>query len=83
MPRSPAWPDPGDPGFDGRCTGSCQSVFDRWQRQRTALGLPVFDPTQTYHGRAVPDGEIGMEVDCRSVAERVVAGILETEASCT
>lgn len=54
-----------------------QSVFDRWQQQRTALGLPVFEPTQTYHGRAVPDEEIGMEVDCRSVAERVVAGILE------
>jgi LmbE family N-acetylglucosaminyl deacetylase len=54
-----------------------QSVFDRLQRQRIGLGLPVFEPSKTYHGRGVPDEEIGLAVDCRSVAERVVAGILE------
>lgn len=54
-----------------------QSVFDRWQRQRRELGLPVFDPTRTYHGRGVPDEEIHLVVDCRAVSRRVVAGILE------
>lgn len=54
-----------------------QSVFDRWQQQRRDLDLPVFDPTRTYHGRGVPDEQVHLTVDCRSVAERVVAGILE------
>lgn len=54
-----------------------QSVFDRWQGQRRALNLPVFDPTKTYHGRGVPDQEVHLEVDCRAVADRVVRGILE------
>jgi LmbE family N-acetylglucosaminyl deacetylase len=67
----------GSPGFRRLLHRALpQSVFDRWQQQRSALGLPVFDPTQTYHGRAVPDEEIGMEVDCRSVSGQVVAGIL-------
>ena len=30
-----------------------------------------------YHGRGGPDEEVDMEVDCRSVSGRVVAGILE------
>jgi LmbE family N-acetylglucosaminyl deacetylase len=69
---------PGRPGFRRLLHRALpQSVFDRWQRQRIALGLPVFDPTKMYHGRGVPDEEIGMEVDCRSVSGRVVAGILE------
>jgi len=54
-----------------------QSVFDRWQEQRRALDLPVFDPTRTYHGRGVPDEQVHLTVDCRSVAQRIVAGILE------
>ena len=54
-----------------------QSVFDRWQQQRIALDLPVFDPTRVYHGRSVPDDQVHLVVDCRSVASRVVAGILE------
>ena len=54
-----------------------QSVFDRWQQQRRDLGLPVFDPTKTFHGRGVPDDQVHLVVDCRSVAPRVVAGILE------
>jgi LmbE family N-acetylglucosaminyl deacetylase len=53
------------------------SVFERWQRQRVEMGLPVFDPTRVYHGRGVPDEQIGMVIDCRSVADRVVAGLLE------
>jgi hypothetical protein len=54
-----------------------QTAFDHWQEQRRNLGLPVFDPSRTYHGRGVPDAEIGLVVDCSDVAPRVVAGILE------
>jgi LmbE family N-acetylglucosaminyl deacetylase len=51
------------------------SVFTRWNQQRDTLGLPVFDPSKTYHMRGVPDEEIGVIVDCRSVAHRIVAGL--------
>lgn len=54
-----------------------ESTFLRWNEQRAVLGLPVFDPTRLYHLRGVPDASIGIEVDCRAVAERTVAGILE------
>ena len=54
-----------------------QSVFERWQEQREDLGLELFDPTQRYHMRGVPDEQIGVFIDQRSVADRVVAGLLE------
>ena len=54
-----------------------QSVFERWNRQRAAMGLWTFDPSRTYHMRGVPDDEIGMEVDCSTVSDRIVAGLLE------
>lgn len=54
-----------------------RSVFDRWQRQRAAMDLPVFDPSRTYHGRGVPDEEVDVTVDCRAVSHLVVAGILQ------
>ena len=54
-----------------------QTVFERWNRQRADLGLYTFDPTQTYHMRGVPDEQIGITVDCRSVAARIVAGLRE------
>ena len=44
------------------------SVFERWNRQRVEMGLEPFDPTQVYHMRGIPDEEIGLVVDCRSVA---------------
>lgn len=53
------------------------AVFERWQQQRGEMGLELFDPTQVYHMRSVPDDEIGLVVDCRSVAHRVVAGLRE------
>jgi LmbE family N-acetylglucosaminyl deacetylase len=53
------------------------SVFQRWQQQRQRMGLPIFDPTKVYHGRAVPDEQVDITVDCRAVADRVVAGLLE------
>ncbi|WOP18673.1 PIG-L family deacetylase [Raineyella sp. LH-20] len=52
-----------------------QSEFDRWQQRRRALDLPPFDPTSLYHWRGVPDDEIGLTVDCRTVVDRVMAGI--------
>ncbi|QGF22461.1 PIG-L deacetylase family protein [Raineyella fluvialis] len=53
------------------------SVFNRWQRRRRAVDLPVFDPTRMYHWRGVPDDEVGLVVDCRAVRDRVASGILE------
>ena len=52
-----------------------QSVFERWNRQRATRGLPVFDPTAMYHMRGVPDEQIGVEVDCTTVTDRIVAGL--------
>ena len=54
-----------------------ESVFSRWNAQRAQLGLPVFDPRAMYHMRGVPDEEIGVVVDCRSVAHLVVDGLRE------
>lgn len=53
------------------------SVFERWQAQRAALGLDLWDPTQRYHMRGVPDDQIGMVIDCRDVAHRIVDGLME------
>ena len=53
------------------------TVFERWQRQRSEMGLEVWDPTKMYHMRGVPDDQIGLTVDCRSVAHRIVAGLRE------
>lgn len=67
---------PGRRGFQRLVHGAVpQSVFERWNAQRAEMGLPTFDPTQTYHMRGVPDEEIGVVVDCSSVAHRVVAGL--------
>jgi N-acetyl-1-D-myo-inositol-2-amino-2-deoxy-alpha-D-glucopyranoside deacetylase len=54
-----------------------QSVFERWQRQRVELGRQPFDPTKRYHMRGVPDELIGVVIDQRAVAPRVVAGLRE------
>ncbi len=54
-----------------------QSVFERWNAQRAAQGLWVFDPTQTFHMRGIPDEEIGMTIDCSAVSDRIVAGLRE------
>jgi LmbE family N-acetylglucosaminyl deacetylase len=54
-----------------------KTVFERWNHQRAQLNLPVFDPTAMYHMRGVPDEEIGLMVDCRPVAGKIVAGLQE------
>jgi LmbE family N-acetylglucosaminyl deacetylase len=53
------------------------SVFERWQHQRREMGLPVFETTKAYHGRGVPDEQIGVTVECATVADRILAGLLE------
>lgn len=68
----------GGPGFDRLIHGVIpQTVFVRWNAQRAARGLPVFDPTAMYHMRGVPDETIDIAVDTSSVAHRSVAGLLE------
>ena len=62
----------------GCCTARCPSrCSERWNANRAELGLWVWDPTQTYHMRGVPDEEIGMVVDCRGVSRRIIAGLRE------
>ena len=52
-------------------------MLTRWNQQRADLGLFTWDPTQVFHMRGVPDDEIGVVVDCRPVAHRIVAGLRE------
>ncbi len=49
--------------------------FRHWQAQRADLGLALWDPTAMYHMRGVPDDLIGVVVNTRRVADRVVAGL--------
>lgn len=68
----------GGSGFQRLVHGAVpQSVFERWNRQRAELGLFTFDPAQMFHMRGVPDEQIAITVDTRSVAGRVVAGLRE------
>lgn len=54
-----------------------QSTFLRWNESRSAHGLEPWDPERMYHLRPVPDESIGLEVDTRSVATHILAGLLE------
>jgi N-acetyl-1-D-myo-inositol-2-amino-2-deoxy-alpha-D-glucopyranoside deacetylase len=54
-----------------------ESSFRLWNSHRAQWGLPLWDPTETYHMRGVPDEAIGVVVDCRAVADRVVMGLRE------
>jgi LmbE family N-acetylglucosaminyl deacetylase len=68
----------GGRGFRRLCHGVIpESVFNRWNDQRAAMNLFVFDPTQTYHMRGVPDDQIGITIDTRPVSDRIVAGLSE------
>lgn len=70
--------DRGGSGFQRLVhTAVPQSVVDRWNRRRVELGLFAFDPTEVYHLRGVPDEQIGITVDCRSVAMRAGDGLRE------
>ena len=68
----------GGPGFKRLLHGAMpESVFQRWNASRVRRGESAWDPTEVYHLRGVPDDQIGMTVDVRSVADRIVAGLRE------
>jgi len=68
----------GGPAFRRLLHGAVpESVLTRWNEQRAALGLFTWDPTRVFHMRGVPDEQIGVVVDCRPVAHRIVAGLRE------
>lgn len=54
-----------------------QSLLDRWNGARVASGEPPFDPDKVFDPRGVPDDSIGLVVDCRAVAPRVLAALRE------
>lgn len=54
-----------------------ESTWRRINAARQATGLPVWDPSQVYHFRGIPDALVDMRVDTSSVAERVVAGLAQ------
>ncbi len=63
-------------GFQRLCHGVIpDSVFNRWNEQRAAANLAVFNPDELYHMRGVPDELVGITVDTRSVSGRIVAGL--------
>jgi LmbE family N-acetylglucosaminyl deacetylase len=53
------------------------SMIDAWNANLVASGREPFDPTQLYQPRGVPDEALGLDVDTRSVASRVVEAIRE------
>jgi LmbE family N-acetylglucosaminyl deacetylase len=65
-------------GFQRLCHGVIpESVFNRWNEQRAAANLFVFNPAEMYHMRGVPDEQIGITIDTRTVSHRIVAGLGE------
>ncbi len=54
-----------------------QSRMDAWNDRRVAAGEEPFDPTRLYHPRGVPDGTIGIVVDCSAVVDRKLAAMRE------
>lgn len=54
-----------------------ESLFERHQQWRTRQGRERWDPTALYHLRGTPDALIGVDVDTRSVAPLIVAGLKE------
>jgi N-acetyl-1-D-myo-inositol-2-amino-2-deoxy-alpha-D-glucopyranoside deacetylase len=68
----------GGQGFQRLVHGALPlSVFERWNARRQARGQEPFDPTRVYEIRGVPDAEIDITVDCRNVAHRIVAGLVQ------
>ncbi len=52
-----------------------ESTFLRWNDARLRQGQEPWDPQRVYHPRGVPDELIGIEVDTREVAGRIMAGL--------
>ncbi|MCB5272668.1 Mycothiol S-conjugate amidase [Arthrobacter sp. SO5] len=57
-----------------------ESTFLRWNKARREHGLEPWDRERVYHLRPVPDDTIGVEVDTRSVAGNVLAGLREHQS---
>jgi LmbE family N-acetylglucosaminyl deacetylase len=55
--------------------GLPQSMLDRWNEARIEAGEAPFDPEKVFDPHGVPDETIGLVVDCRSVAPRVLAAL--------
>lgn len=53
------------------------STFARRNGSRERKGLAPWDPLLIYQLRGVPDAQIGLEVDTSSVADRLLAGMME------
>lgn len=51
------------------------SRIERWNEQRAAHGLLLWDSTQIYHLRGIPDETVGIEVDTAATSERLVRAI--------
>ncbi len=54
-----------------------QSMLDEWNRRLVASGKEPMDPTQLYQPRGVPDDELGVLIDCRTVVDRKLAALEE------
>ncbi len=54
-----------------------ESTFLRWNKARGEHGLEPWDRERVHHLRPGPDETIGVEVDTRSVAGNVLAGLRE------
>ena len=68
----------GGPGLRRLLHGAMRrSTWERWNRGRIRHGLEPWNEARVYDLRPVPDELIGIEVDVRSVAGRVVAGLME------
>jgi LmbE family N-acetylglucosaminyl deacetylase len=65
-------------GFDRLLHQSIkQSDLNTWNERLLAQGKEPMDPTKMFQPRGVPDGTIGVEVDCSSVVDRKRAALLE------
>jgi LmbE family N-acetylglucosaminyl deacetylase len=53
------------------------SALTEFSERLVALGRDRIDPTQPFQPRAVPDGTIGVVVDCSSIVHRKQAAILQ------
>ena len=54
-----------------------ETTLAEFSSRLVALGRDPIDPTQPFQPRAVPDGTIGVVVDCSSIVHRKQAAILE------
>jgi LmbE family N-acetylglucosaminyl deacetylase len=54
-----------------------QSMIDAWNERLVAAGRPPLDPDRIFDPHGVPDAAIGLVVDCRAVAPRVLAALRE------